>query len=165
MSLELQPVRDARLKAEQEARDKAAREKQEKERLERERVAREMAKVTWTDPATGLVWTKEDNGSDVTWDQANDYCGNLRLAGHSGGWRLPTIDELRGIYDANAGGYHVKGNLQLSSKRHWSNSSYSASNTEYWRADFSFYYGGRQGGFPRSVSTDMRALCVFRPEE
>ncbi len=52
----------------------------------------------WTDPATGLTWTKADNGSDVNWNQANDYCSNLRLGGYSG-WRLPTIDELEGIYD------------------------------------------------------------------
>ena len=37
----------------------------------------------WTDPATGLMWTKESNASNVTWYQAKDYCANLRLGGYS----------------------------------------------------------------------------------
>jgi formylglycine-generating enzyme required for sulfatase activity len=82
----------------QEARDRAAREQQEKEQRERERVAREKAAGVWTDPATGLMWTKQDSGSGVSWDQAKAYCSNLRLGGFSD-WRLPTIDELQGIYD------------------------------------------------------------------
>ena len=55
----------------------------------------------WTDPDTNLIWTKVDNGSDVTWQQANAYCANLHLAGNSD-WRLPTIDELQGLYDPRA---------------------------------------------------------------
>jgi serine/threonine-protein kinase len=29
--------------------------------------------VAWTDPATGLMWTKKDNGKDMNWQQATDY--------------------------------------------------------------------------------------------
>jgi serine/threonine protein kinase len=54
--------------------------------------------ATWTDSATGLMWTKTDNGRDLSWQQAADYCRSLQLAGHTG-WRLATIDELQGIYD------------------------------------------------------------------
>ena len=49
--------------------------------------------TTWTDPATGLMWTKESNSTNVTWNQAKDYCANLHLGGYSN-WRLATIDEL-----------------------------------------------------------------------
>ena len=117
VAIELKPVRDARLKAEQqekakveqEARDKTAREQQEKDRQEREvqekeRLARERAakeeaeRQPWTDPTTGLMWTKRGSG-DVSWPQAVYYCRNLRLGGHDD-WRLPTIDELSGILDA-----------------------------------------------------------------
>ena len=98
----------------------------------RERVDRE----SWTDPATGLMWATRDNGSDVTWQGATDYCRNLQLAGHSD-YRLATIDELHGIYDKNVklfgqccGGkkrpYHVKGNLQLSGWGQWSSSRFSS---------------------------------------
>jgi hypothetical protein len=85
---------------------------------------------TWTDPSTGLMWAGKDNGSDVFRGQAGNYCQNLTLGGYSG-WRLPTIDELQGIYDPSIDSgvghfqgigttivfevtYHVKGNLNLS---------------------------------------------------
>jgi hypothetical protein len=118
----LQPFRDARLKAEQEARDKAAHQQQERERVARE----ETGVLTWTDPATRLMWTKKDNGSEVSWGQAVDYCRNLRLAGHSD-WRAPTLDELNGIADSGASvscysdkwKCHVKGNLRLSTGWVW----------------------------------------------
>lgn len=55
---------------------------------------------TWTDPATGLMWAKKDFGSDVSWEQASDYCTKLQLAGYND-WRLPTIEELEGIYDSS----------------------------------------------------------------
>ena len=41
------------------------------------------ARETWTDTASGLTWTKKDNGIDVTWQQAMDYCRDLLLANHS----------------------------------------------------------------------------------
>ncbi len=170
VSLELQPVRDARLKAEQEARDKAAREErdkaareqQEKEQERQERAARdEAAKLIWTDPETGLMWTRKDNGSNVTWRQAMDYCENLYLAGHSG-WRLPTIDELQDIYDpnANVGGRHVKGNMRLSGWE-WSRSEGDAVGKAW---AFGFGSGRRYPG-PLDLSNNESALCVRRPGE
>jgi len=57
----------------------------------------EPAKV-WEDPSTGLMWTVEDSGTDLNWNQANAYCEELTLAGHSD-WRLATLEELEGIYD------------------------------------------------------------------
>jgi serine/threonine-protein kinase len=139
VNLQLRPVRDARLKAEQEARADAA-------------------GLVWTDPATGLMWAKKDNGSDVNWQQAMDYCQNLQLAGYSD-WRLPTLDELQGIYDpnANVGGYHVKGNLQPSNFVEWSSSQRNASGKA---LNFSFVNGGR--GYGGGNIYGHRALCVRR---
>ncbi len=118
-----------------------------------------IASVGWTDPATGLTWTKQDNGSDVNWNQANAYCFNMRLGGYTD-WRLPTIDELQDIYDVNANvnSYHVKGNLQLSEYWQWSSSSGNASG-EAWR--FTFSHGGRISG-PLGFGGGKRALCVRR---
>ena len=162
VQIALQPVRDARLKAEQQVRDNANQKAKYKAAQEqRERVARELGAVTWTDPATGLMWTKKDNDSYVNWQQAMDYCRNLKLDSHTD-WRLPTIDELQGIFDANANvhRYHVKGNLQLSNWFEWSSSKENASGTAW-----SLYFAN---GERHTVSIDvgerfgdvMRALCV-----
>ena len=52
----------------------------------------------WKDPWTGLTWAQKDNGKDLTWEQARNYCQALRL-GSLSDWRLPTIGELEQIYD------------------------------------------------------------------
>jgi hypothetical protein len=59
------------------------------------------ARGYWVDPSTGLMWAGKDNGEDVNWHKASEYCSNLRLAGYSD-WRLATIEELREIYAWNA---------------------------------------------------------------
>lgn len=123
--------------------------------------------MTWTDPATGLMWTKRDNGSGVNWQQAMNYCQGLQLAGHSD-WRLATIDELQGIYDASVnvpghccGGQlattHVKGNLQLSGGI-WSSSQGNAFGEAWY---FGFNAGGRFST-RLDYSHNYRALCVRR---
>jgi hypothetical protein len=120
----------------------------------------------WTDPATGLTWTKSDNGSDVNWNQAIAYCSNLRLGGYSD-WRLPTIDELQDIYDPGIdipgqwpGGdaitWHVKGNLNLTTWE-WSSSLKNA------REAWLFYFAnGMRYSLRLSESSTDRALCVRR---
>lgn len=129
-------------------------------------------KDSWTDPSTGLTWAARDNGKGISWKGAEKYCRNLRIGGHAD-WRLPAIDELKGIYDKNASSpgrvgkradtWPVKGNLFLTGHP-WSsefrsddrgrNSGYS------WYFDFG---NGRPNsdpsGFPYP-SNIKRALCV-----
>jgi hypothetical protein len=152
--IDLKPVRDARIKAAQEAREKAA---------------LEDAGKIWTDPETRLMWTKKDNGSNVNWQKAKIYCRNLRLAGYSD-WRLPAIDELSEIYDpkVNVAGqmgsgsqvnWHVMGNLQLTGWQ-WSNSQGNAS----WQAWLFLFANGERYSSPLVGSGLDRVLCV-RPAE
>jgi hypothetical protein len=48
---------------------------------------------TVTDKKTGMVWQKEDDGTDRTWESSLIYCEGLVLGGKSD-WRLPNIKEL-----------------------------------------------------------------------
>jgi len=47
---------------------------------------------TVTDTRRKLMWQKGDNGNEVTFEQAQEYCRNLSLGGHAD-WRLPRPDE------------------------------------------------------------------------
>lgn len=191
ISIELKPVRDSRLRGEQQARnhsvpptpaevapaEKVVPDSAPISHQERAKIARDEAAGVWTDPATGLMWAKKDNGDYVTWQQAEDYCHTLQLAGRTD-WRLPRIEELQGI--SNKSGSEsmldpesikhsigkvfsrhgekippIKGDLQLSSNWAWS-SSMGNSASEAW--DFYFANGKR---YSYSInSRDGSALCV-----
>lgn len=121
----------AQAKAEQDAHDKAVRDEWNKEQRDRARVAQENANRVWTDPATGLMWTGKDNGFALRWQPAADYCRNLQLGGFSD-WRLPSIEELKKIYNPNASvacghegnlSCQIKGGIRLTSGVVWSSSS------------------------------------------
>jgi hypothetical protein len=49
------------------------------------------------DVRTGLEWVRRDDGVGRDWDGADAYCRSLSI-GEMQGWRLPAIDELRGLY-------------------------------------------------------------------
>jgi len=124
--------------------------------LDKERhlaIEREKQESTWTDPATGNIWTRQDSGSDVGWDEAKDYCGNLRLAGFTT-WQLPTTKELGAINDQV-----MKGGIKLSGRAPLA-----------WGIPFSgepcFFIFDQQGGQHCANAINrrfVRALCVRRP--
>lgn len=53
---------------------------------------------TVLDTKTKLIWAAKDNESDINWADANSYCENYRGGGYKD-WRMPTRDELEGLYD------------------------------------------------------------------
>jgi hypothetical protein len=53
---------------------------------------------TVLDTKTNLMWAAKDNGSDINWQGAKSYCENYRGGGYTD-WRMPTLDELAGLYD------------------------------------------------------------------
>jgi DNA-binding winged helix-turn-helix (wHTH) protein len=133
-------------------------------------VADAAAEPTWIDPQTHLTWARNDNGFDVTRQQAADFCRNLTLAGHRD-WRLPTIDEVQTLYDTGvsvAGTWgpsrpvywHVKGNIHLTGGETAGNLTVVTDITpagEEQSFDFSY---GRRNFDPTDFSADHRALCV-----
>ena len=57
---------------------------------------------TVLDTWTNLMWAAKDNGNDINWANAKSYCENYRGAGYTD-WRMPTQDELAGLYDVGKG--------------------------------------------------------------
>ena len=53
---------------------------------------------TVTDNATGLMWSKDDSGVAMNWEEALAYAENATIAGYDD-WRLPSIKELQSIAD------------------------------------------------------------------
>jgi hypothetical protein len=54
---------------------------------------------TVLDTKTNMMWAAKDNGRNINWADAKSYCENYRGGGYSD-WRMPTQDELAGLYDA-----------------------------------------------------------------
>jgi hypothetical protein len=44
------------------------------------------------------MWAAKDNGRDIEWQDAKFYCENYHGGGYKD-WRMPTLDELEGVYD------------------------------------------------------------------
>ena len=99
---------------------------------------------TVTGISTGLMWQQEwgDVNSDgesawndeATWQQALQYCENLKLAGHSD-WRLPNIRELQSI--ADHGRWAPAIDPVFSSRgRHWASTSLAFRPDYAWLVDF-----------------------------
>jgi hypothetical protein len=104
---------------------------------------------------TGLIWTRRDNGTDLDWYAADDYCRDLELADWMD-WRMPTIDELESLHDRRSGSkYKVPPAISLSGCCPWSGSR--SSEASAW--NFSFRFRKRFSG-SLNYSYELRALCV-----
>jgi hypothetical protein len=53
---------------------------------------------TVLDTRTNLMWAAKDNGRNINWAEAKNYCENYRGGGYTD-WRMPTQEELAGLYD------------------------------------------------------------------
>jgi len=119
---------------------------------------------TVRDTTTGLMWAARDNGRDITWEAAEQYCRNYRGGGYTD-WRLPTLDELEGLFDQNRAGYrptcarvdwqvYLTRLIRLSCGCHW------ASDRHGTDASFFYFYTGFRPFAPPSLSIGLRALPV-----
>lgn len=79
------------------------------------------ANGTVTDTKTSLMWAAKDNGSPINWDNGIQYCQNYSGGGLTD-WRMPTLAELKSLYDPgaeNKRGYHVTKLIETSSQSLW----------------------------------------------
>ena len=63
---------------------------------------------TVLDTKTKLIWSAKDNGSVINWADAKSYCENYRGGGYAD-WRMPTQDELAGLYEKDKTNDSVSG--------------------------------------------------------
>jgi len=70
-----------------------------------------------SDSVTGLEWYINPN-RDNTWPEAKAWAGNLAVAG--GGWRLPSLAELKALYQKGASAFNMDPLFQLPGAYVWS---------------------------------------------
>ena len=110
----------------------------------------------YCDPDTNLMWTIKDNGNDIHWPDAEQYCKNRTLAGLSG-WELPTINELEELYDPQRLGYKIRKPFRLTECCLWSSTREGSGSS--WYFDFDV---GKRPPFAAYNNDKLRALCVRR---
>ena len=116
---------------------------------------------TVLDTKTNLMWAAKDNGSNINWANAKSYCDNYRGGGYTD-WRMPTQDELAGLYDA-AKTYksdcdfdvHLTELIRLTCTWAWASEA-RGSDAAYF---FNFFVGERSW-LPQSGTNRLRALPV-----
>jgi hypothetical protein len=106
------------------------------------------------------MWAAKDNGSDINWANAKSYCENYRGGGYTD-WRMPTQDELAGLYDtaktykSDCGfDVHLTELIHLTCYWAW------ASETRVFWADRFFFTDVYRGWDQRSRDGNGRALPV-----
>ena len=108
------------------------------------------------DRETGLMWPMQDNGTDISWPAAKDYCENVSLGGYQD-WRMPTREELATLYNleaANSSEYYIHQQVRITAGSQWA---IDTSDQRVGRYDFE--YANKDWGYPMS-SVDARVLPV-----
>ncbi|MBU0543800.1 MAG: DUF1566 domain-containing protein [Proteobacteria bacterium] len=116
---------------------------------------------TVLDTRTNLMWAAKDNGKNINWADAKSYCENYRGGGYSD-WRMPTQDELAGLYDSSKSfkaiqrdySVHLTELIQLSACCPWALETRGSD-----AAYFSFNFGKRLW-LLQSCNSSTRALPV-----
>ena len=109
------------------------------------------------DTSTGLKWVSGPD-KDTPWNEARSWVQSLNLDG--GGWRMPTIDELSGLYKKGTGDRNMTSLLKTTGWWVWSGEAEGSSKARI----FSFYSGRRAWGI-RGFSYSGRAFAVSSRKE
>ena len=108
------------------------------------------------DTNTGLEW-KAGPDKDTDWNEARSWVKRLNLDG--GGWRMPTMDELEGLYKEGMGSYNMTALLKATSGPYlwvWSGETKGSSDAR----RFTFTDGHRYWHGGRDTSRYGRAFAV-----
>lgn len=112
--------------------------------------------VLYKDAETGLMWQVEDNGIDIDWAAAKNYCEQLDTGGFTD-WRVPTQDELATLYRleaAETSEYYILQKIKITTCCQWA-SDVKGSTV----ASFDFEYGNREWRHPMST-VETRVIAV-----
>ena len=104
------------------------------------------------DTKTGLEW-KVGPDKNTTWNEAKSWVQSLNLDG--GGWRMPTLDELEGLYRKGAGDCNMTPLLKTTGLGVWSGETEGSSNARL----FGFDTGDRYWN-TRNDSYNRRGFAV-----
>ncbi len=108
------------------------------------------------DTKTGLEWVAGPD-KDTNWGEAKQWVDNLTVAG--GGWRMPTIDELKTLYEKDRGSRNMTPLLETTGRYLWSGETKGSTSA----SSFDFN-GGYRFWYDRSDSTNDRAFAVRSPK-
>ena len=101
-----------------------------------------------------LIWTTNDNGKAILWEEANAYCEGLNRNSVTG-WRLPTINELRRLYEKRElAEFSIRSPFRLTGSYIWGSDRNGDRASSYY-----FWAGGAEIGDSSEVGTN-RVLCV-----
>jgi hypothetical protein len=110
------------------------------------------------DMRTGLEW-KSGPDKDTDWKKARSWVKSLTLDG--GGWRMPTLKELRGLYKKGEGDRNMTSLLKTTGWYIWAGSAGGSPKAR----GFIFYTGYSLRRHRSIISNDWRAFAVrFRSE-
>ena len=114
---------------------------------------------TVLDTKTNLMWAAKDNGRDISFSDARSYCQNYRGGGYTD-WRMPTLDELAGLYDRSKTYKSECGEEHLTKLIRISCDLVLASETRGSEAAGFEFFGGKRMWLNQSTNLFQRALPV-----
>ena len=101
---------------------------------------------------TGLEWVTGPD-KDMNWEKAQSWIQSLKIDG--GGWRMPTTNELKELYDEGNGDRNMTPLLKITGWWVWSGETKGSSGA--WNFNF---IPGTKGWYPRYASGGGRAFAV-----
>jgi len=118
------------------------------------------------DAWTKQEWLQDDNGDDIDWNEAKSYC-----EGRHHGWRLPSMQELKSVYDEHERGVRcaqaickVSPLFHLTGNWFWSAAQVGKDSTDGIELAWGVLMAnGAQTQAVRDASYGSRVLCVRDP--